>query len=283
LFIVIIEKGGLPMLSQTQLKMVLAAIAIATAGPVFASTIASVETQATGTSAAIGQTGDPTPVVTSILSLAGSYTEGALSKTYTSDAFLVNDGTGSLEFFGTPAALGYTPTVGDGLSATATYSPFHLIPEVASPFAITKASSGNTVPGATVTTIPAVNVAVTPENLAGYLLELDNVTISSGTSVLTPGETFGTTNLTLTITDGSSNAMTMFYYESSYSAAFVNLANMVIPSGPVNMTGFVDVFTSGTTSTPEFNPITITVVPEPASLTLLGLGAIAILSRRRRA
>ena len=269
------------MVSKAQLRIVLAAIGIATAGPALASTIATVETQATGTSAAIGQTGDPTPVVTSILSLAGTYTEGSLSKTYTSDAFLVNDGTGSLEFFGTPAALGYTPTLGDGLSATGTYSPFHQIPEVASPFAITASTTGNAIPGATLTTIPAVNVATTPENLAGYLLELDNVTISSGSSVLTAGETFGTTNLTLTLTDGSSNSMTMFYYESSYSAAFVNLANMVIPSGPVDMTGFVDVFTSGATSTPEFNPITITAVPEPASLTLLGLGTIAILFRRR--
>ena len=58
------------------------------------------------------------------------------------------------------------------------------------------------------------------------------------------------------------------------------LGGNAIPTGPVNMTGIIDVF-SGTT--PEFIPFSVTAAaPEPTSLSALALGAAALLTRRRR-
>jgi len=144
-----------------------------------------------------------------------------------------------------------------------------------------RSSQGNAVPGLATNTIPQLNVATIPLTIAGYLVDLDNVTISSGTSILTPGETWGTSNLTLTITDSSNNSMTLFYWPTSYSAANVNLANVLIPTGPVDMTGFDSVF-AGPPAAPEFSPITVTPIPEPVSASLLAVGGVALLMRRRR-
>jgi hypothetical protein len=261
-----------------------AATSMVLTGSAFALTIAGAEAEPSGTTGVtIGDVS--TPVVTALLSMAGTYTEGALTKTYTSDAFLVNDGTGSLEVFGTPAALGYTtytPKVGDEFTGTGEYSPFHQIPELEATFSnVSSSSSNNPVAPPAVTTIPTLDQNPMPLTVGEYMFEVDDVTISSGTgsgaSTLTAGEAFGTSNLQLTMTDSSDNSMTLYYYESSYSAPFVNLANMVIPTGPVDITGFDSVYTTGV---PEFNIVSI--LPEPASLGLMALGGISMLARRRR-
>jgi hypothetical protein len=250
------------------------------AAPVMAANVSSIEGLASGTTATL----DSNPVITAILSQPGTFN----GRTYTNWSFLANDGTGSIDLFGAmPSGSTYTPTVGDAITASGTFSPFHQIPEFATLTAISPVSSGNTVPSPLSATIPQLNQATLPNTLAGYLVTLNNVTISSGTgsgaSTLTPGETWATANLTLTVTDSSNNSMTLFYWPTSWSTTNVNLFGQTIPTGPVNMVGFASVFTSGTTSTPEFTPISITpsATPEPASLALFAIGAATLLPRRR--
>jgi hypothetical protein len=140
--------------------------------------------------------------------------------------------------------------------------------------AISAVSSGNAVPAPTVITIPDINVAVTPQNLEGYMLELDNVTISGQ-----PGPLDGSNSPAgAKITDGSGNNMTFYYWPTSYSVANANLTGMAVPTGPVNMTGFVSVY-SGTA---EFTPMTITSVPEPSVVALLVLAGLGLVFRFRR-
>ncbi len=240
-----------------------------------ASTIAAVETQASSTPASIGDVS--TPIITNIFSQPGTVN----GKTYTSYAIFANDGTGSIDLFGKlPTGSGYNPTVGDAISASGTYSPFDSIPEIATLTALSSSSSGNAVPAPATATIPQINQVPLASNVMGYPLNLDNVTISGITAT-----TFGITNLTGTVTDSSSNSMTLFYWPTSYSLANQNLFGQSIPTGPVNIFGFADVFTSGSTSTVEFVPINITpavVAPEPSSFVLAGLAIGALLLTRRR-
>ena len=98
-------------------------------------------------------------------------------------------------------------------------------------------------------------MATEPFTTAGYMLELDNVTIGGISGA------FGVANLTGTITDSGSNSMTLYYWPTSYSVANANLFGQAIPTGPVNMTGFVSVYNS----VAEFTPMTVTVVPEPGT------------------
>lgn len=240
------------------------------AGTVHASNIATIEAQPSGTSGlTAGSGGDPTAVVTAILSQPGTFN----GKTYTSWSFLVNDGSGSLDVFGAMPG-GYTPTVGDAVTATGTFSPFHQIPELATITSITANTSGNTVPAVQTATIPQLNVATQPLSNVGYLWEVDNVTVS--------GEGTGNWGITnspsgATISDGS-NSITLFYWPTSYAAANVNLANTPIPTGPVNMIGFVSDFNN----VAEFTPISIVAVPEPAALSVLGLGGLMLAARSGR-
>ncbi len=109
--------------------------------------------------------------------------------------------------------------------------------------------------------IPTLDVASQPFTNVAYLYTLDNVTISGGPA------TFGTANLTMTITDASNNSMELFYWPTSYSSENATFDGTAIPTTPVNITGFVDVF--GTAASPprlfsEFSPIgAIGGVPEP--------------------
>jgi len=242
------------------------------AAPALANSISRVETDASGTPDTIGDVngnGDPIAVLSAILSQPST----GDGYTYTSWAMLANDGTGSLDVFGKiPAATPYTPTVGDGITASGTYSPFDGIPEIESLTSIVQYNTGNPVPSPILTTIPAINAVTTSSfNLLEYLVTLDNVYFTS----FTANGLFPThANLDFTATDGT-NTLEGFYWPSSYSTEDP-FAGTPIPTGTVDMTGFLSVF--GTEV--QFTPISI--VPEPASLSLLALGGISLLGRRRR-
>jgi len=220
------------------------------------------------------------PVITAILSQPGTYGGHA----YTGWSFLVNDGSGSLDVFVSAASLstldpGYTPTVGDAISLSGSYAPFHQIPEMETLTAFSKVSSGNSVPSASVFTIPLLNQNTLPLNEAGYYIELQNVTISGGGAFSTTFPTYAGGNVSYTITDGSANSMVLYDWVTSYSTAG-NMGGNPVPTGPVDIYGFDSVF--GGTS-PEFTPTMIISVPEPTALSLCGAGGLlALIFRLRR-
>ncbi|MGA2062799.1 MAG: PEP-CTERM sorting domain-containing protein [Thermoguttaceae bacterium] len=257
-------------------------LSVAVAGLAHASTVAQIEAMTSGTT---GITLDSNPVVTAILNTPGT-TNGFTTSSW---SFLVNDGTGSMDYYGNTD--GYTtPTVGDIISVTnGKYSPYHQIPELAynagpPATAISLLSSGNAVPAPTVAAIPQINVATEPLNYAGYMLELDNVTIDNLPTDANGGlwgdsKTGTAANQSYTVKDSSNNSMTLYYWPTSYStdAAMYGTA---IPTGPVNITGFVSVY--GTPGTAEFTPTMVTSVPEPGTLFLLGAGFVAAAAMFRR-
>ena len=237
------------------------------------------------------------PVITYVLSQPGTI-PGTPSRTYSTPAYLVNDGTGSLEVFSkTPSSNStFTPAPGLAITATGTYSPYNQIPELGTLTGINQVSSGNAVPAPTLTDIPDVNQSPLESNLAGQYLEIQNVTISGFSGAGNPAVAFTANNSPssgTSISDGT-NSMTLYYWPSSYSMANANLANRQIPSPTtmVDVYGIVDVFGTGATATPEFVPINITnadgsslpaAVPEPGTLALLGAGlAVAAVAFIRR-
>jgi hypothetical protein len=261
-----------------------AAAGIGFAAPAFGSTIAAIEGQAGGTSASLGDTPtatppgtDPTAVLTYICSAPNSTPVDGY--TYTNWAILANDGTGSLDLFGKiPAgATETTPTVGDGVYAVGTYSPFDDIPEVDALTTFNQTSTGNAVPAPTVVTIPQLTALESSANygISEYLLALNNVTLSGAASFAVHA------NTTLTGTDSSGNTITVYQWASSYSDAAV-FGGQPVPTGPVDMLGICDVFGSGATASTEFVPFSITPVPEPTSLGLLAVGGLMLLKRRGR-
>lgn len=222
------------------------------------------------------------PVITAIGSAPGTVD----GYTYSAWSFLAQDSTGSLDIYGTMPA-GFTPAVGNSISATGTYSPYHQIPELETLTAASTLSTGNTLPTPATYTIPQLTASGTgpiPEGIAGYLVSLDNVTLynNSAATTLATGNFATHANVTLYAKDGNGNIMEVYVWASSYSAdgAF---GGTPIPQGPVDLTGFVS---QSSTFPPEFTPFSITsVVPEPSVLSLLGfggVGSLAYLSRFKK-
>ena len=247
-----------------------------------ANSIAQVQLTASGTLATL----DQNPVVSAVLSTPTT-TNGVTTTRY---IFLVDDGTGSMDMFGPTASGGalpggYVPAAGDALTISATNSPFSGIPELASPTAITLNSSANPTPAPLPETIPAMagyTTAPTAGNpypsFAGHLVTIDNVSISSATL-----GNYGATNVAVTLTDGSSNTMAGFYNPTTYALANENLFGTPIATGPVNVTGLVQIFSGA----PELLLMSVTPVPEPSAFvlgafSLMGL-VIAWKSRYRSA
>jgi hypothetical protein len=140
-------------------------------------------------------------------------------------------------------------------------------------------SSGNTLPTPPVSTIPQLNVSTLPFTIAGYVVEVNNVTITpAGNGTFGNGATGSSANQSLTITDSSGNSMVLYYWPSSYSVD-AQMYGQTIPTGPVNIIGFDSVYSA--TSTAEFTPLAI-VVPGPSVTTLLGLGALALFLRSKK-
>lgn len=248
------------------------------------------------------------PIVTAILSAphGTAYNPGATldGYTYNNWSYLAADPSGSIDlFYSSSLSEPYSsPTIGDTILVQSlsggpggNYSPFDGIPEIANssanPLTIQgPGSSGNLPynPTPALTTIPTINVGtslpagagINSSGFAGTLLTLDNVTISGA------GANWAThANVTGTITDGSNNSMVMFLWASSYSSCgAIAAAGGPVPTGPVDMTGFVDDFYSSSTGVTEaeFVPTSIISVPEPTILGLCGAGALLALGLRSR-
>ncbi len=261
------------------LTSLIASTVALSAANALADSAATIFADASGTAVTYDNASGAFPVISAILSQPGTVN----GKTYTSWAFLAQDSTGSLDVFGAlPGGSTYTPTVGDAISVSGTYSPYHQIPELGTLTSISLESAGHAAPSPSIQTVSSLNLTTLPQSIAGSLIQLDNITISSGSSTLTPGETWGTANLTLTMTDGS-GSMTLYYWPTSYSAANANMFGETIPTGPVTIIGIDSAYTSGSTTTPEFIPISIQSVPEPTVLSLGGAGGLlALIFRLRR-
>ncbi|HMD54854.1 MAG TPA: PEP-CTERM sorting domain-containing protein, partial [Phycisphaerae bacterium] len=127
-----------------------------------------------------------------------------------------------------------------------------------------------------------------------YLFWVNGVTISSGTTTLFGGDTWGqgngfnagqdqkSPNMTLTMTDSSNNSAILFYWPTSYSVDGGMWGNLIPEQVPVNILGFADVFVTGSAAEVEFVPIDIVATPEPAPLALLAVGGAMALLRRKR-
>ncbi len=210
-----------------------------------------IENQSSGTTVST----DSNPTITAILSTPGTWN----GKTYTNWAFLLNDGTGSLEYFGTLPNGSPTPVVGDEVNISGKYSPFNAIPEIANATSFSFVSHGGTVPAPLPETIPTMNVTNPPLTIAGYLVNVQGVAITpAGGTFLDGTSSF---NQALTITDLNSNSMVLYYYQSSYSLPNQNFYGTQVPSARQNITGIIDVF-SGTN--PEF--LLMSMSPYQASL-----------------
>ena len=253
------------------------------------------------------------PVVTVIASQPGLFG----GHTYTSWAALAADTTGSVELFvsaTTLAGLTTTPTsetaapagtatttlaAGYGINTKGQWDPFDGIAELAYSTAVASGnflavtSTGNALPAVPVVTIPylttttgnGVNLGTNPGNfpaITAQYLQIDDVTITAGNgstvnSFSTLWPTFAqatTATETYTITDSSDNSIELFDWVTSYSVDGA-MGGTAIPTGPVNIDGFYDKFN-------EFVPLSITAVPEPASIGLLAMGGLMLLKRRAR-
>jgi hypothetical protein len=245
---------------------------------VLASNISTVETDAVNTHVTI----DSNPIVTAIGSAPGTVN----GHTYSSYAVFAQDSTGSVELFGAmptnnPATspVQYTPTVGDALFVQGAVSPFHQIPEIGSLSNVYATSSGNTFT-TPVFTIPQLmsGGATLSLSQAGYLLQLQNVTIYTDPAATIPAVgLFPNANGTYYLSDGvNTNIMEMFFWVTSYSAD-AQLIGTPIPTGPVSFNGFVS---QSTGFAPEITPLAF--IPEPSSVALVGCGLLGLLAMYRR-
>jgi hypothetical protein len=235
----------------------------------------------TGTAVTYDNASGAYPVITAILSQPGTLD----GYTYTSWSILAADPTGSLDLFGAlPSGTSFTPAVGDAVSVSGTYSPFHQIPEIGTLTSLSLESTGNSVSSPAVSTILTLTASGTgpiPQNIAGNLFTLDNVSLYTDSAATIPvSGNFAThANVPLYAKDAGGNIMEVYDWASSYSTAGA-FGGTPEPTGLVDITGFVS---QSSTFPPELTPISITAVPEPMTMSLCGAGGLlALMFRLRR-
>jgi hypothetical protein len=202
-------------------------------------------------------------------------------------------GAGTYEIQGTVAAVlnvasttesfVITDAAGDSIDFTATNAPYQGGAELTTTnFALDAAVVPGTAPAPITIDVSELTAGATSGGfpLSEELVTLDGVSFGATTTTLA-------NNTTYTITDASGSGSVYPYKSDSVVLAAEQAANAAgILPGPVDITGYVDVYNpSGTSPTYEIYPTSITasaVAPEPASLGVLSLGAVALLKRRRR-
>jgi hypothetical protein len=229
-------------------------------------------------------------------SIADIYTNGTAGSPYTesgvvsailntsasSNSFVITDGTASVLAYSISKTT-YTAQLGDTINFTATNAGYQNSPELVTTGFAVNADIPSTPPG----TQPApADISVPTFNASGNAtagvppyseayVEIDGVTINGAPATLS-------TNTNYVLTDASSNTMTMYPYASdSLVKAAVTAANAANPGGfggTYDIIGYADEYYGA----PEIYPLSIIAVPEPASISLLALGGISMLARRRR-
>lgn len=223
-------------------------------------------------------------------SQGGNYTEtgtvtSILNSTSTANTFTIADGTGSVIAYSI-AKTNYTPTVGDNITFSAYNVPYYGAPELvnnnstagADTFSATINSTGNAV-SPPVITIAQMNASVNGSYpvppLSEAIVTLDNVTFTTAPASLAAKTTY-------TISDSTGTGD--LYTYTSYGAVVTsdtasNAANPGGYTGTYDITGYVDPYSA---TLAEIYPLSITAVPEPASLGALAIGALGLMARRRR-
>jgi hypothetical protein len=194
------------------------------------------------------------------------------SSLYTTE--ILEDSSGSIIDFRMPRSS-YVPTLGDSIDITTTNSPFDGAPELSgTPTSISVNSSGNPIPTPPVLSLAAFNSAITPPTVDA-IVTLDNVTFTGGAPATLAF------NTDYTLTDSTTNTAILYDYKS-YTAVNAELAQLNALGGgnapPLDITGYVDDFNGVT----NLYPISAVVVPEPASISVMAIGAFAMMARRRK-
>jgi hypothetical protein len=190
----------------------------------------------------------------------------------------VQDTSGGTQLFRFPttAFTSFTPAIGQVVDVTATNSPFggnNEFSNVGASVSLVNATS--TFVPTTVTTAQ-LNDAFTGTVPADKLFLDETVTLAN--------VTISSTNTTFAVstTYNASDALgtSVLFIPAATSYSFVAaLAGQSIPTGPVNITGFVDYFSTG--SEVELYPTAITPVPEPAALGLIAAAGTLMAVKRR--
>lgn len=129
-------------------------------------------------------------------------------------------------------------------------------------------------PGATVSSFSVAVRHNGPEAVDFYLRIAASAPPGAGGSLATGYTIAPNTWTTITFDITNSNPPFQSFGSSNFNAVFSAVQNMQL--GAFLPAGTIDNFTM------DLDNVTITVVPEPASLGLLGLGTLALVGRRRR-